>query len=213
MSHEVPQFVVVTSGAGPYVATPEGATVIAADGGLERAAALGLAVDVAIGDFDSAAPEAIAAAEQGGARVVRHPVAKDATDLELALDEAVAMGARSVLVVGSGGGRLDHLTAGLLLLAADTYRNLIVDAVLGDTRVAVVRTSRTFTGETGDTLSLLAMHGPAIGVTTTGLEYPLHGERLEPGSTRGVSNVLAEPIASVSLEHGTLLALQPGRIP
>ena len=210
--HEGPQFVVVASGAGPFVATPAGATVIAADGGLERAAALGLDVAVAIGDFDSAAPQAVAAAEHRGVRVVRHPAAKDATDLELALDEAVAMGARSILVVGSDGGRLDHLTAGLLLLGAATYREVTVDAVLGETRVAVVRTRRTLAGEIGETLSLLPVHGPAVGVTTTGLEYPLGGERLEPGSTRGVSNVFAAPTATVALEQGTLLALQPGRI-
>ncbi len=32
---------------------PEGATVIAADGGVDRALALGLHVDMAVGDFDS----------------------------------------------------------------------------------------------------------------------------------------------------------------
>ena len=212
MLQENPPFVVVTSGAGPAVATPDGAVVIAADGGLERAAALGLDVAVAIGDFDSAAPQSIEAAERGGARIVRHPAAKDATDLELALDEAVAMGAASILVIGSAGGRLDHLTAGLLLLAADAYRDVTVDAVLGETRVAVIRSSRTLGGETGDLLSLLPVHGPAMGVTTTGLEYPLRGEPLEPGSTRGVSNVFSAPIATVTLERGTLLALQPGRI-
>ena len=211
--HEGPQFVVVASGVGPHVPTPVGATVIAADGGLERAAALGLDVDLAIGDFDSAAPESVDGAKRRGARIVRHPVAKDATDLELALDEAVAMGARNILVIGSDGGRLDHLAAGLLLLAANAYRDVTVDAVLGETRIAVIRTTRTLTGEIGDVLSLLPVQGPAVGVTTTGLEYPLHDERLEPGSTRGVSNVFADRTATVTLEHGALLALQPGRIP
>lgn len=207
-----PQFVVVTSGDGPRVEIPAGAVVIAADGGLDRAARLGLIVDVAIGDFDSASATALAAAERAGARIVRHPIAKDATDLELALDEAVAMGATEVLVLGSDGGRLDHLVAGLVLLAADAYRTITVDAILGETRVAVVRTARTLTGAVGQTLSLLAVHGPAVGVRTTGLEYPLCGERLEPGSTRGVSNVFALPTATVTLEQGTLLAVQPASI-
>jgi thiamine pyrophosphokinase len=211
--HEDPKFVVVASGVGPHVATPAGATVIAADGGLERAAALGLDVAVAIGDFDSATPQSVDAVERRGARVVRHPAAKDATDLELALDEAVAMGARSILVIGSDGGRLDHLTAGMLLLGADSYREVALDAVLGETRIAVVRSTRTLAGEIGDTLTLPPVNGAAAGVTTTGLEYPLRHERLEPGSTRGVSNVFAEPIATVTLEQGTLLALRPGRIP
>ena len=36
-----------------------------------------------------------------------------------------------------------------------------------------------------------------------------NGEEVLPGSTRGLSNELAEPIATVSIEHGTLLAVQP----
>ena len=46
-------------------------------------------------------------------------------------------------------------------------------------------------GEPGELVSLLAVNGPAEGVTTEGLAYPLRGETLEPGSTRGVSNVFA----------------------
>lgn len=213
MSKVGPQFVVVTSGEGPVVEAPAGATVIAADGGLERAAALGLRVDVAIGDFDSAPAAVVEAAERGGARIVRHPASKDATDLELALDEAVALGAEGILVLGSDGGRLDHLVAGLLLLGSRAYRHVAVDAVLGGTHVAVIHGSRDLTGTAGETLSLLPLGGPAVGVTTRGLEYPLHGERLEPGTTRGVSNVFAAATASVSVEQGTLLALRPGRIP
>ena len=65
--------------------------MIAADGGVDRALALGLHVDVAIGDFDSVTAAGLAAAEAAGARIERHPAAKDATDLELALDAALAL--------------------------------------------------------------------------------------------------------------------------
>jgi thiamine pyrophosphokinase len=41
------------------------------------------------------------------------------------------------------------------------------------------------------------------------LRYPLDHEDLLPGSTRGLSNELAEPVATISLEQGTLLAVQP----
>ena len=58
-------------------------------------------------------------------------------------------------------------------------------------------------------ISLFAVHGPAAGVVTEGLVYPLRGETLEPGSTRGISNVFAETEAHVRLEHGVLLAVRP----
>ncbi len=59
--------------------------VIAADSGLHHALAFGADVDFVVGDLDSADPQAVNAAVAAGASVVRHPAAKDATDLELAL--------------------------------------------------------------------------------------------------------------------------------
>jgi thiamine pyrophosphokinase len=201
--------VVVASGDGPDLALPPAASVVAADGGILRARSLGLDVDVVVGDLDSATPEAIAAAEAAGARIVRHPQAKDATDLELALDEAVALGGRRVLVVASAGGRLDHLLGSLLLLAADRYAALELDALVGEALVHVVRGARTMHGAPGELLTLVPLGGAATGVTTDGLEYPLRGETLGPGTTRGVSNVFLGTEARVTLERGVLLAIRP----
>lgn len=205
-----PNVIVVASGPGPAVAVPHAETVVAADGGLDRALALGLAVDVVIGDLDSVSDAALAAAEAAGTRVVRHPAAKDATDLELALDEAVALGARRVLVVASADGRLDHLLASLELLAADRYAELELDALIGDARIAVIRRERVLRGTPGELVSLIAVGGRAEGVTTEGLAYGLAGERLGAGSTRGVSNVFEDEEARVDVGSGVLLAICPG---
>jgi thiamine pyrophosphokinase len=205
-----PDVVVVASGPGPAVAVPDAGTVVAADGGLDRALALGLAVDIVIGDLDSVSDAALAAAEAAGTRVVRHPAAKDATDLELALDEAVALGARRVLVVASADGRLDHLLASLELLGADRYAELELDAAVGDALVHVIRGRRVLAGTPGDLVSLIPVAGPVGGVTTSGLEYPLSGETLAPGTTRGVSNVFVDAEAVVEVATGVLLAIRPG---
>ena len=191
-------------------ALPEGAFVIAADSGIDRARALGLVVDLAIGDFDSVSPSGLAAAAAAGASIVRHPVAKDATDLELALDAALEHDPERILVVGAGGGRLDHLLAVCALLASQSYAGVIVDSYLGDTAVCVIRGSRTLVGAVGEVVSLLAYHGPATGITTSGLEYPLHNESLGAGSTRGVSNVFSATEATITVTSGVLLAVQPG---
>ena len=183
--------------------------VVAADSGLDHALALGLHVDVVVGDLDSASAHALRAAELAGARIVRHPIAKDATDLELALDEAAALGARRVLVVASSEGRLDHLLASLLLLGSERYVGLELDAVVGEALLHVVRGERTLLGSVGELLTLLPLGGRAEGVTTVGLEYPLAGDTLEPGSTRGVSNVFTAAEARVALADGVLLAIRP----
>jgi thiamine pyrophosphokinase len=198
-------FVFAGGDAPAHVDVPAGATVVAADGGAAHALALGLRIDLAVGDFDSFDPAALPA----GTRVERHPAAKDKTDLELALDAAAALGASRVVVVGGGGGRLDHLLGGLLLLASDAYAGIELDALVGEAAVHVVRGERTLAGTPGETISLFALGGPAAGVTTEGLRYALRGETLEPGTTRGVSNEFAAPQARIEVAGGVLLAVRP----
>jgi thiamine pyrophosphokinase len=199
----MPKTVVVLAG-GPgraVVQLPADATVIAAD----VAADEGGRVDLLIGDLDSIPAEALA----GVARVERHATEKDASDLELALGAALELEPERILVVGSAGGRLDHLLGSMLLLAADAYAHVQVDARLGEAGVHVVRGERILAGAVGETISLFAVHGPASGVVTEGLAYALRGETLEPGSSRGLSNVFAEPEARIALERGVLLAVRP----
>jgi thiamine pyrophosphokinase len=199
--------VVVAGGPAPptALALPSGAKVVAADDGADVAAALGLAVDLAVGDFDSISVEGLAGLEA----VERHPAAKDASDLELALAAALKLDPDRIIVVGGAGGRLDHLLGSLLVLAADAYAGVEVDAQLGPAAVHVVRQERLLTGLPGELISLFAVHGPASGVVTEGLVYRLAGETLEPGSSRGLSNVFAATEARVGLERGVLLAVRP----
>jgi thiamine pyrophosphokinase len=209
------RIVVVVSGGGvpaprAVLAVPLDAPVIAADDGLEHAQTIGLDVTVAVGDFDSVSPEAVAAAEAAGVRIERHPEEKDATDLELALDVAIAMEPERVLVLAPGGGRLDHALANVLLLASPRYARSQIDAFVGEALVHVVRGTRELEGELGGLVTLLAVAGPAEGVRTEGLVYALGGETLQPGSTRGVSNGFAADRATITVERGVLLVVRPG---
>jgi len=188
-------------------------TVIAADSGAEHALELGLHVDLAVGDFDSVSPSTLAAIERAGARIERHPAEKDRSDLELALVAALALDPVRIVVLGGVEGRLDHLFGELLLLAADAFSTVSVDAQLGTAAVHVVRGERVLAGAPGELLSLFAVHGPATGVVGEGLVYPLRRELLLPGSTRGLSNVFAAPEVRLGLESGVVLALRPdGRL-
>ncbi len=203
--------VVVAAGEGPSTlpALPRDAVVIAADGGLDRSRALGLRADALVGDLDSVTDAALEQAKRDGVRVVRHPAEKDFTDLELAIDEALALQPARLVVVASAGGRLDHLLAALLFLGVDTLAGVEVDAFVGDALVHVVRGERVLTGRPGELVTLVALHGSAAGVTTDGLEYPLRDETLAPGSSRGVSNVFSGPEARIAVSDGVLLAIRP----
>jgi thiamine pyrophosphokinase len=206
--------VVVLAGGDPVVAPlPQPLTaadeVIAADSGFATAAVLGLTVDRLVGDLDSIDAGDLATARAAGTAIEQHPTDKDRTDLALALDAVVADGPARVTVVGGHGGRLDHLLANVALLAADAYASLEITGYLGAAVVTVIRDRAVLATQPEGVVTLLAMHGPAAGVTTEGLAFALEDARLEPGSSRGVSNRSTGTSATVSVGHGVVIAVQP----
>lgn len=188
---------------------PADAIVVAADSGIAHADALGLDVRLLVGDMDSIEPARLQRAIADGVSIQRHSTDKDATDLELAVAASRELGATAVTVVGAGGGRLDHFLANLLLLANPAWIDLELDAWVGPARVVVVRERAELIGVAGSVVTLLAIGGPATGVTTTGLRWSLTGDELHSGSSRGVSNELVRSPATVSIATGVLLAIQP----
>ena len=183
--------------------------VIAADSGAEHAPALGLTVDVLVGDMDSVDPTLLADLETAGCRIERHPVDKDETDLELALGAAIRLGATSVTVITSAGGRPDHVMANALTASADRWADLLIDLRIDSSRAWVVHDRLDLDLPVGTTVSLLAVGGPASGVTTTGLRWQLVDADLTPGVGLGMSNEVGGSQASIRVASGTLLVIVP----
>jgi len=179
--------------------------IIAADGGARHCMALGIQPHIAIGDFDSLNADELASLAEGGTLIIRFPERKDFTDLELAIQHASQSGSSQLLIYGALGSRWDQTLANILLPAA--YMNLSIILVDGLQEIFLITNQRpaTLSGKPGDTVSLIPIQGNAIGVVTSGLEYPLINETLYFGASRGISNVLMSETAQVSLTNGMLL--------
>ena len=183
--------------------------LIAADGGARHCRALGLIPQVAIGDFDSLTEEELAELSTLGAKIIRHPQRKDYTDLELALDYALEQKPQEILIVGALGLRWDQTLANLLLparCAAAKVRVCLLDG-LQEIYLLVAGQTLVVNGQPGDTVSLIPIGGDAQGISTNGLEYPLKDETLYFGATRGVSNLLVNQKAQVTLRLGLLICV------
>ena len=80
---------------------------------------------------------------------------------------------------------------------------------LADARIRLIDPGRVaLDGRVGDLVTLLPVGADAVGVTTSGLAYPLSGEALYLGRSRGLSNRRIEARATVELESGRLLAVE-----
>lgn len=179
--------------------------VIAADGGYASLAAEGRMPDLAIGDFDSlgSVPDDVP--------VKVFPAEKDASDMELALEEALAGGADAVEVYGALGGCLDHTLANLLLLASFAERGLAVAAVGEAERVIFLVGPGELVLPAADEgiVSVFSLSDVSTGVVEEGLKYGLDGVALTNRTSWGLSNELIGAAARISVESGTLVVFLP----
>ncbi len=196
-------------GARHLVAEP--CTVIAVDSGWEHARAAGTTPHVLVGDMDSISTAHLDEAERLGVEIVRHPVDKDFTDAELALELAVNRGHSRLTVVSGGGDRIDHVIGFLNAAALHATDRRRVEVIIGRARITVISPGAETTCETGDDplVSLVPLGSAAHEVTTRGLKWELTDDTLAPLASRGVSNIALEPSFSVSVADGRVAVIQP----
>ena len=200
----MPRCVII--GAGPV--DPEqkelflpGDYVIACDAGYRNAAALGVAPDLIVGDFDSAPrPEA--------GNLVVLPAEKDDTDTMLALREGLRRGCDTFYLYGAtGGARLDHTLANLQSLAfllRHGARGYLYDQNFVYTAIENETLTLTLEVEWG-IVSLFSMGDRAEHITLEGLQYPLTDGTIDCGFPLGVSNHIVAPTARITVGCGPLL--------
>ena len=184
--------------------------VVAADGGAFALERWKLLPHLIVGDMDSLGEAGVERFAKQGIPVAKFPAAKDESDLELAVAQAIAAGATEVVVLGAlGGDRLDHETANLLLLADPSYDGVRIEARRGTLRIRAVRGEGSLSlGPLEAIVTLLPVNGDAEGVTTEGLRYPLRDETLRFGRARGLSNEVDSLPATVTVRKGSLLVFE-----
>ena len=187
----------------PRTACPEltdADCVLCADAGWKIARNIGIAPDIAVGDFDSSAvPD--------NCPIERHPVIKDDSDAMLCVRRGLALGYRSFLIVGGLGGRLDHTLANIQTLLF--IKNHGAKAVLcdGKYRLEVLSGDKTRVARADGKLSVFALGGKCAGVSIHGAKYELDNGEITPDFPIGMGNDFAADYAEIGVERGTLLVI------
>jgi thiamine pyrophosphokinase len=180
--------------------------VIAADGGMQHALALGITPALWVGDFDSSSADL-----QAIVRVKRqqHPRNKNQIDTELALEQAQQHGASSISILGAFGGRFDHALALALIAAHWTQTRLPVSLDSGDEAgyIVLAEQSQRLTLHNQQTFSLLALQSDAI-VSVEGAEWPLEQAVMPFGSGFGISNEALGEVDITVIQGCVLVVVQ-----
>lgn len=181
--------------------------VICCDGGARNFQYLGIKPDVVIGDMDSIDPAQLESYSVQGIKIIKYSENKDFTDTELALDYALKFNPEEILIWGALGGRIDHTLANVFLLFKGQEKGINTYLVDEYGEAFVLDKRAVFINETGKTVSLLALSSKVTGITLKGFLYPLEKGTLKMGETRGVSNIINEDRASISVRSGKLLVI------
>ncbi|NOZ95449.1 MAG: thiamine diphosphokinase [Acidobacteria bacterium] len=193
---------------GPVAWTPElaalaaaGEPLLAADGGADALARIGLMPRAVIGDLDSISPET--AAWVGPARLVSRPD-QDRTDLEKALiyafDEA---GVRRLTVLGALGGRSDHEVGNLGLLWRLARGTNLAFRDAASWTIAVSGTVE-LDAAPGEIWSFWSFD-PAVLVTLDGVRWPVRRVSLAAGGRPSISNEATASKVRVVAEGGAVI--------
>jgi thiamine pyrophosphokinase len=181
--------------------------IICADGGTQHALELGLTPSLVIGDMDSIQKDQWQWLEQAGVSIEIFPRDKNETDLEIALQRALELEPKQVVVVAALGGRLDQTLGNLTLLTGARLSTVDIRLDDGVEEIFICRDQAEVQGGSGDIVSLIPWGNPVHGVKTESLKWPLDHETLYPEKTRGISNEMTGTTASVSIGSGLLLVV------
>jgi thiamine pyrophosphokinase len=181
--------------------------IICADGGTHHALALKITPHLVIGDMDSVTKAEAERLKKADVAIESYPRDKNETDLELALNRALAKSPSSILAIGALGGRLDQTLGNISLLSDSRFSALDVRLDDGVEEAFFCRGQIKVEGRRGDIVSLIPWNGAVKGIRTHGLRWTLSNETLYPERTRGISNEMLDAVAEVSIEVGLLLII------
>ena len=163
---------------------------------------------VIIGDLDSLKADAYKWADAIDIPIERHPQEKDQIDGELALERALQMGAKSILIVGGHGGRTAMFLANLKILRR--VHDLGLDGSMvgrGESvRFLGAGSELSLAGRAGSTLNILAIDGEAV-VSLHGTAFDGEGIKLDARTASGVSNRIVADGARIRVSMGTVLTI------
>ena len=176
--------------------------VLCADGGADTARRLGRAPDYIAGDLDSVSGPGMEGI--GADRLVRVDADDTGTDMQKVLRLALDLGVERAVLLGFTGRRTDHTLWNLSLLR--TFGGRLDLRLIDDyCEIRLIRARVRFRADLGQKLSLCPLDGPADGIETEGLRWPLRGESLVPGRRDGISNEVTASPVDIRVGRGDLL--------
>ncbi|NMB42604.1 MAG: thiamine diphosphokinase [Clostridiales bacterium] len=189
--------------------------IIAADYGLLTAHKLELALNYILGDFDSVPQEIINEYKEKNKDdksfiIKKYNPEKDFTDTQIAIETAMELGSKEIVIVGGTGTRLDHTLSNVQNLLLPLRKNIKSSLVDEHNKLYIIdKSTKIYKKDIyGSYVSLLPITPVVEKVTLKGFKYPLNDYNIEMGHSIGVSNELIDDFGEIVFESGLLLVVE-----
>lgn len=174
--------------------------IICADGGLNYLDSMNIVPDLIVGDFDSADISLLK--KYKDIKIKKFLPEKNFTDTEIAIEEAVALGYKEIIIFGATGTRLDHTMANILLIEKYIKKGINIRIVDNNNYIQILNEDISLNKKEGYYLSIIPITENIEGITLKGFKYPLENVKVNRGSTLCISNEITDAKAQIQIKNG-----------
>ena len=187
--------------------TAENTFIIAADSGANCLYEYNIIPHLLLGDFDSIDKKAFNYFKDNNCIIDVYPTEKDFTDTEIAVQKALSMKPKEIVLLGCTGSRVDHLLGNIGMLQICLENG--VPSCLKDENnsIRLFDTPVTLKGSTGELFSVQSYGDEVVGLTIEGAKYPLNDYNLKIGQGISISNEFATSQVELKFKSGTLMVI------
>jgi thiamine pyrophosphokinase len=162
----------------------------------------------AFGDFDSITEAELEWVRTRLSEVEIWPSEKDQTDMDIAIDWALAQKPDKIRIFGATGGRLDHLFGNVQLLIKNVKTNI---EIIDRQNIITAHEPGEYMIENNPAfryISFIPVTLDVKGITLKGFKYPLTNCHIQLGSTLCISNELIQSCGTFSFSEGILMMVR-----
>lgn len=176
--------------------------LIGVDKGASILASNFIKMDLAIGDFDSLAPDDFDKISLYADNIIRLNPIKDDTDTEAALNEALKISNDITIIGGIQGSRIEHMIANICLIKKYPFVSMIDD----NSYIFTLNSDYNMNPDEYKFVSIFPLENSIISLN--GFKYNLKKYKLNLYDSLGISNEINAYDAKISVHKGQILVIK-----
>ena len=183
--------------------------IIAVDKGLETLDILNINPNYVVGDFDSIDKTILRKYENTQIEIIKLNPEKDLTDTHSAINLAIGLKSKKIIIIGAIGTRLDHTIANIHILKLAIDKGINIKIINETNEITLINNSiKIYKDQNYKYISLIPLTTTVENITLKGFKYPLTKRTLYIGDSLGISNEQLQQEGEIQLENGELTLIR-----